>query len=114
MPLRFIIQCRRLLYWKHLNSINKNRLVSKVYNAQKNSPEMGDWYYSLKNDKEQFGINISDKEIKKMSKNKFKKIVKSKMEEVAKQYLLKLKNKHSEMKNIAFNKIKMSKLFDRF
>ena len=36
VPLRFIIQCRRrLLYWKHLNSINKNRLISKVYNAQK-------------------------------------------------------------------------------
>ena len=75
---------------------------------------MGDWYYSLKNDKEQFGINISDKEIKKNVKNKFKILVKSKMEEVAKRYLLKLKNKHSKMKNIAFNKIKMSKLFDRF
>jgi len=59
-------------------------------------------------------INISDEESKKMSKNKFKKIVKSKMEEVAKQYLLKLKNKHSKMKNITFNKMKCQSYLSDF
>ena len=105
VPLRFIIQSRRLLYWKHLISINKERLISKVYNAQKYSPAKGDWSFSLNNDKEQFGINNSEEEIRRMSKYKFKKIVKTKMKELAKKYLLKLKNKHSKMEKIEFNKI---------
>ena len=90
------------MYWKHLISIDKSRLISKIYKSQKNLPTNGDWIYSLMKDKEEFGIINTDEEIRKMSKNKFKKIIKNKMKNLAKQYLSKLKNKHSKMKNIKF------------
>ena len=94
------------MYWKHLISIDKSRLISKIYNSQKNLPTNGDWIHLLMKDKEEFGITNTDEEVRKMSKNKFKKIIKNKMKTLAKQYLSKLKNKHSKMKNIKFEEIK--------
>merc|ERR1712030_140585 len=93
VPLRFIIQCRRLMYWKHLISIDKNRLISKIYKSQKNLPTNGDWIYSLMKDKEEFGIINTDEEIRKMSKNKFKKINKKKKKILKKNHKKKKKKK---------------------
>ena len=100
MPISFLLQKRRLMYWHHLVKRDKNSLLQKFYNAQKNGPVNGDWVNQLEKDKKDFNINYSDDELKLISKAKFKKEVKLKANKVAIGYFNILKAKHSKTKNI--------------
>ena len=52
MPVRFLIICRRLMfYWSILSKTDAEH-VRKVYNAQKISPVKNDWYLQVKEDLE--------------------------------------------------------------
>ena len=82
IPIRFQISGRRLLYWKHILSVDKSELIYRVYLAQKLSPVRGDWITLLEKDKDQFGINLSDEDVKIISKQKFKTFIKQKSTEL--------------------------------
>ena len=86
IPIRFQISGRRLLYWKHILSVDKSELLYRVYLAQKLSPVRGDWITLLEKDKDQFGINLSDEDVKIISKQKFKSYIKQKSTELTVQY----------------------------
>jgi hypothetical protein len=75
-------------------------MIVKVYTARKLSPVVGDWINLLAADKEQFGIQISDEEVSKISEEKFKSFVKQKSVEFTVQYLEKLKKKNSKSHNL--------------
>ena len=96
IPIRFQISGRRLMYWKHILSIDKSELIYRVYSAQKLSPVQGDWVSLVEKDKEQYDMNLSDDEVRVMSKQKFKTYIKQKSEELTVKYLSKLKQKHSK------------------
>ena len=64
IPIRFIIQSSLLMYWKHLVSVSQDRLISKFYKTQKNSPVRGDWVILLEKDKKYFDIDIEDHKLK--------------------------------------------------
>ena len=102
IPIRFIIQRRRLMYWKHLVSVSQDRLISKFYKTQTNSAAKGDWVVLLEKDKKDFDINLVDDEVKQISKKKFKRYVKEKTKQVAMKYLNQLKERHSKSKNLEF------------
>ena len=91
MPLRFILQKRRLIYWHHLVNLKNDSLLKKFYEAQLNQPVKGDWVTLLKKDKDDFQIKFTDEELKGISKSKFKKIIKKKANKIAIEYLKKLK-----------------------
>ena len=88
------------MYWKHLVSLDPNKLVAKFYYTQKKFPVKGDWVNQIIQDKSDFGIELDDEAVRKMSKFSFKKLVKEKTRKAAYQYLKSLKDSHSKMENI--------------
>ena len=95
MPIRFLIQKRRLMYWHHVNNASKDSLLRKFYQAQKNQPVKGDWITLIEKDKNDFNISYKDEELAKISKRVFKKLVKKEANKLALKYLKNLKLKHS-------------------
>ena len=75
MPIKFILSKRRLLcLWNILNR-NDNELLKRFYHTQKLFRTKNDWVELVEQDKEDFGIHISDDEISKMKESKFKSLV---------------------------------------
>ena len=77
MPIRFILQKRRLLYWHHIAQLKPESLLNKFYKAQVNQPVKGDWINLVMKDIIEFDINYTDEEIKGISKQSFKNIIKN-------------------------------------
>ena len=76
------------MYLQNFLQKKKNEMILKIYKAQRMKPSKGDFIYLVKNDLETIGlINITDEDIKNMSKQRFKKIVRMKVLNAAFSYL---------------------------
>ena len=75
LPIRFILQGRRLLYYWSLLNKDDNELVKKVFSTQKEFSSKNDWTLQVEEDKKELDINISENSIKIMKKVAFKKLV---------------------------------------
>ena len=105
------MKTRRLMYWYHIMSnCGENSLVKKFYEAQKRFPVQNDWVKGLEADKDELGIKIEDDELTKIytTKEAFKNMVKKKANLKANEYLRTLKDGHSKMENIYFQKLECS------
>ena len=126
MPWKYDIMKKRILYlWKILNS-DKSELISRVYESQLNASHIGDWVRLVANDKVKIELDLSDEEIRKLSKTKFQTIVNSKVENFALSELNELKSKHSKshylkstsfqtadyLKDFRFSKLESQLLFE--
>ena len=76
IPIKFLIIQRRLMFLKHILSIDKSRLLSKFYSIQRAVPVKNDWTLQVEKDKIDIGLSISELEIAALSKNKLKKLLK--------------------------------------
>ena len=94
IPLRFILQGRRLMYLWTLLKKPKTELAREVYDAQKLFKTKGSWVEKVEEDLKSCEINLSDDEIQNLSQYKMSKLVKSKIREQADFFLLKMKAKH--------------------
>ena len=83
MPVRFIVKMRRLMYYWHILTRNKDELIFKFYSAQKYSPSKGDWFHQVRKDLVDLQIELNEEEISKMSNYQFKKLVRHKIEKIA-------------------------------
>ena len=98
LPLRFIIQSRRINFLKYILDQNETSLIKQVFDEQKLNPEKGDWVKSVEKDLKKLKINLSFKEISSMTKLSFKKLVKKACEDNALKYLkLHIKSKEKEI-----------------
>ena len=79
IPIRNIIQTRRLLFYWHILHLEETELVFRFYLAQKFKPGKNDWILTVYKDMKELGITMSDNEVKKISLIKFKEIVLSKI-----------------------------------
>ena len=96
MPLKYDLMKRRLMYlWKILH-VEETELISRVYNSQILSSHPGDWVRLVEQDMSAIGLELSDEDIKKLSKNRYKNIVGKKIENHALEQLNQLKMKHSK------------------
>ena len=68
----------------------------------------GDWVTLIDKDKDQFGINLSDEDVKIISKQEFKSYIKQKSAELTVQYLSKLQQKHSKSEKLDIYKVETS------
>ena len=75
------------------------------------NPSPGDWTVQIKEDLEDVKIQMSLSEIEKMSKFTFSKLVKSKIRKYTLEKLMKKKEKHSKMKNIVYDELKIQSYF---
>ena len=57
LPVRSVIASRRLNYLKHLHNTPKHELIKRVFEAQRNDPQKGDWWNLVCSDMEEFKIN---------------------------------------------------------
>ena len=103
LPLRFVIIARRLMFYWTIIQKPASELVHQVFQAQKLSPVRNDWCNKIEEDLKYCSIDLSESEIRSMSKIKFKSLLTSKIYEVACEYLLSLKNKHSKSAGLSYN-----------
>ena len=103
LPLRFVIIARRLMYYWTIITKPAKELVQQVFQTQKLSPVKNDWCIQIEEDLKYCRINLSESEIRAMSKNKFKSIVTNSIFDVAREYLISLKNKHSKSEGLSAN-----------
>ena len=100
LPLRFVIIARRLMYYWNIVQKPATELVHQVFQTQKLCRVKNDWCVQVEDDLRYCGINLSENEIRLMSKNKFKSILSRHIYEVAREYLLSLKNKHTKSEGL--------------
>ena len=100
LPVRFILQGQRLLYYWTLLNKNDNELVKKVFDIQKQHSVQDDFTQQILEDKNYLGIELLEQDIKAMKKDLFKKYVKEKLESKANEFLMNLKENHSKTKNL--------------
>ena len=100
IPIRFIIKARRLGYLHHILKRDDNELINRVYCAQKRRPVKDDWYLTVQKDLIDLDIDLSDNQIKNMTKIKFKSYLNKKVSDAAFNDLLKIKDSHSKGSDI--------------
>ena len=71
-----------------------------MFNAQLEFPTNGDWISGVKDIVQKCDINLSDEEIRGMTKLKFEHIVKEKLQIKVMAYLIALQNKHTKSENL--------------
>ena len=105
LPIRYILKCRRIMYLHTILQRNPNEMVRKVYEAQKSDPSSGDFCQLVSDDCKAIELNIAEADIARMSKQKFQTIVKPKVRAAALEYLNKLKQKHTKMDGLKYQKL---------
>ena len=94
------------MYLHNILSKPPNELLRRVYDAQKKNPVKGDWTELVENDLVEFGINLNDECIEKMTKLEYILLVKKKINDNVFEKL-KIKQKgHSKIKNISYSELK--------
>ena len=63
IPIRFIIQMRRMMYWWHLVHIDPSEVLSKFYVVQKLNRSKDDWVCRLEKDKKDLNLDWADEKI---------------------------------------------------
>ena len=107
VSVKFILKSRRLCYKYSFLKKDTEELVSEIYNAQKNNPDDGDYCKLVEADDAAVNLQMSDDEIRRMKEEKYKEKVKSKVKTAAFYHLLQLKNSHSKMDNVTYDKLEI-------
>ena len=79
IPIRFILQSRRINFLWYILNENDDTLLKKFFNAQNENPVRGDWVSQVKNDLAELGIEQNFDDIRHISKHSFKRLVKDKV-----------------------------------
>ena len=106
VPVRFDIIKLRLYFLKFILHQNPENNVLKMYHLQLENPKRGDWASSVRKNLEELNINLSNEEIKTMSKYKYKSLVKKKCKEKALEYLISKRGKKG--RDIKYKSLKMA------
>ena len=93
LPIRFIIQTRRLLYFHHLLQQKKDSLLHRFFMALLNNPTAKDWVSQVLDELEDLSIHYQIEEIEAMKKTFLKNIVKDAIKKKAFEYLMEKKGK---------------------
>ena len=99
LPIRFILQGRRLMYYWTLLNKGNNELVKRFFSTQKEFSSKDDWILQVEEDKKSLDINLSDTSMKTMKKQAFKKLIKGKLNKKATEFLIKCKTKENRSKS---------------
>ena len=100
LPVKYVCQSRRLLYYWHILHLDESELLNKFYLAQSLKPGKNDWVLQISKDKKELKINLSDEKVKKMSKYKFKEIVMSKINALAARQFSEIQLKQQKTKQL--------------
>ena len=88
-----------MFYWCILQK-SDSELVFQAFQAMKSFPVDHDWYACLLKDLHEYNINLTEEDIKALSKYAFKKVVREKIWTKCQQELRSLQDVHSKTKNL--------------
>ena len=88
------------MFFREIMSRDNDELIKKVYSVMKLKPVRHDWSEMIRDEKNKYGIVLSDEEIGAMSKNKFKAIVNNSVTKFAYKSLLTKAKTQSKCLNI--------------
>ena len=108
LPYKYEVIMRRGMYWWKLVHTDQSELIRRVYESQIINSCQGDWIRLLEGDKKLLGINLTDEDVLKMSRNLFKKMFRSKVEQAALIDMNALKQKHSKSTFLNSSSLKTS------
>ena len=86
-------------------------MIVKVLKAQENKPSKGDWFSTVINDINEFNLNLTTDDIKKLSKTQLKNRTKKAMIKTAFENLINDKDtkQKSKLKSLKYDKLKIQK-----
>ena len=111
VPLRYIIQARRLTFLRYILTRKDDDLLLKFFKAQLREPSKNDWCETVKDDLVEFEIGMDFEQIKKLSKLKWKKIVKKAMRSKAFEDLTDKQLNNTKGENLSYGQLEMRKYF---
>ena len=111
IPIRYIIQTRRLMFWWHMVNLKESEVLFKFFKVQKLKSSKDDWVKQLEKDKKDLNLEMSDQQAKQYSKEQFKNLVKAKVEINAGKQLEGIRMSHSKTENIKFSGFKPAEYF---
>ena len=105
---------RRINYLHYLVNLDKDEMLSKIFQAQWEQSTREDWVEDVRNDLRDFRISEDLQFIKSKSKNAFNNLVKKKAREFEFTRLMKLKNEKSKskMKNLCYVELRMQEYLE--
>ena len=104
-PIQWVIPQRRIHFLKHILGKDKDELVLKVFQAQKDTPTSGDFIQLV--EKDMINLNTSYEEIKNTNKILLKKHLKTNATSAAFRYLKGQLHKHKKIKHIQYSSLQM-------
>ena len=106
-PIRFILASRRILYLHTILNREDKEITKRTYDAQKQDPINGDFCLLVQKDLKMIGLNLTDNEIKKLSKGQLKSKLKKTVKEAALKHLIQeVEHKNlSKMKHHKYDKL---------
>ena len=107
LPLRDIIQQRRLNFLHYILTQGPNSIMLKVFETQQKYKTKKDWVTSIENDLKELDLNASFENIKEMSKAKWKSMVRNSIVQKTFKRLEEMKETHSKVKNLKYVKLEM-------
>ena len=107
LPLKDIIRKQRLGFLFYILQQKDQSILSKVFQSQLENPTKKDWISTVKKDLEEIKVNMEVSEIKNMNKDDFVNLIKRKVEANALKELEQLKKKHSKVKMIKHEVLKL-------
>ena len=107
LPIRYILKSRRIMYLHTILKRDPSEMIRKVYEAQKADPSPGDFCELVSDDCKAIELDIEEEDIARMSKQRIQTIVKSKVRAAALQYLNNMKQKHSKMDGLKYQKLQL-------
>ena len=91
-----------MYYWTLMHKSDK-QLAKQVFNAQRYFPSKSDWKWKVRQELDDYEINLSDDRIFTLSKDQFKKIVNTKIREFGQDYLRKLQMSHKKTRRLSIS-----------
>ena len=106
-----MIRERRLNFVHYILSQEENSLIVKVFEKQLKNCTAKDWVKTVIDDLEKVGLNVTFDEIKTTSKAKWWSMVKKSITEHSFKYLENIKQSHSKVKELEYEKLKTPTYF---
>ena len=107
VPLRYIIQARRLTFLRYILTRKDDDLLLKFFKAQDREPSKDDWSATVKKDLEDFEIDETFEDITQYSKTSWQNKVRQSMKAKAFEDLLESQTELSKGSNLNYGDLKM-------
>ena len=100
-----------MMFYHYILNEDSESLIYKFYKVQSKKPVKNEWSLTIKKNLEELEISLSEDQIENLSTYSFQKIVKPAIQKAAFSYLNSLKNAHTKVLHIPFEKLEMQDYF---